>query len=182
MWTLIKIASIILMFLLNCSSWLIVNFNKILFHKTVVLCLQSQLVDALWTFFKSLQLKLPIHVHDCRTWRAADHYDRRFPNLSQFQHFLKSYNITKISVKYYGSSISDKDQVLVIVWAQVLVIVWAGAEVDPSVVLISQYIHSRIKNYLVKQLKLSSWPWFGQFLLRYIPRLKVNIACWSKCW
>lgn len=124
MWTLIKIASIILMFLLNCSSWLIVNFNKILFHKTVVLCLQSQLVDALWTFFKSLQLKLPIHVHDCRTWRAADHNNRRFPNLSQFQHFLKSYNITKISVKYYGSSISDKDQVLVIVWA--------GAEVDPS--------------------------------------------------
>lgn len=124
MWTLIKIASIILMFLLNCSSWLIVNFNKILFHKTVVLCLQSQLVDALWTFFKSLQLKLPIHVHDCRTWRAADHYDRRFPNLSQFQHFLKSYNITKISVKYYESSISDKDQVLVIVGA--------GAEVDPS--------------------------------------------------
>lgn len=120
MWTLIKIASIILMFLLNCSSWLIVNFNKILFHKTVVFCLQSQLVDALWTFLKS-PTKI---IHDCRTWRAADHYDRRFPNLSQFQHFLKSYNITKISVKYYGSSISDKDQVLVIVWA--------GAEVDPS--------------------------------------------------
>lgn len=120
MWTLIKIASIILMFLLNCSSWLIVNFNKILFHKTVVLCLQSQLVDALWTFLKS-PTKI---IHDCRTWRAADHYDWRFPNLSQFQHFLKSYNITKISVKYYGSSISDKDQVLVIVWA--------GAEVDPS--------------------------------------------------
>lgn len=120
MWTLIKIASIILMFLLNCSSWLIVNFDKILFHKTVVLCLQSQLVDALWTFLKS-PTKI---IHDCRTWRAADHYDRRFPNLSQFQHFLKSYNITKISVKYYGSSISDKDQVLVIVWA--------GAEVDPS--------------------------------------------------
>lgn len=165
MWTLIKIASIILMFLLNCSSWLIVNFDKILFHKTVVLCLQSQLVDALWTFLKS-PTKI---IHDCRTWRAADHYDRRFPNLSQFQHFLKSYNITKISVKYYGSSISDKDQVLVIVWA--------GTEVDSSVVLISQYIHSRKKNYLVKQLKLSSWPWFGQFLLRYIPRLKVNIAC-----
>lgn len=165
MWTLIKIASIILMFLLNCSSWLIVNFNKILFHKTVVLCLQSQLVDALWTFLKS-PTKI---IHDCRTWRAADHYNRRFPNLSQFQHFLKSYNITKISVKYYGSSISDKDQVLVIVWAR--------TEVDPSVVLISPYIHSRIKNYLVKQLKLSSWPWFGQFLLRYIPRLKVNIAC-----
>lgn len=122
MWTLIKIASIILMFLLNCSSWLIVNFDKILFHKTVVFCLQSQLVDALWTFLKS-PTKI-IHVHDCRTWRAADHYDRRFPNLSQFQHFLKSYNITKISVQYYGSSISDKDQVLVIVWA--------GAEVDPS--------------------------------------------------
>lgn len=120
MWTLIKIASIILMFLLNCSSWLIVNFDKILFHKTVVFCLQSQLVDALWTFLKS-PTKI---IHDCRTWRAADHYDRRFPNLSQFQHFLKSYNITKISVKYYGSSISDKDQVLVIVWA--------GAEVDPS--------------------------------------------------
>lgn len=120
MWTLIKIASIILMFLLNCSSWLIVNFNKILFHKTVVFCLQSQLVDALWTFLKS-PTKI---IHDCRTWRAADHYNRRFPNLSQFQHFLKSYNITKISVKYYGSSISDKDQVLVIVWA--------GAEVDPS--------------------------------------------------
>lgn len=120
MWTLIKIASIILMFLLNCSSWLIVNLDKILFHKTVVFCLQSQLVDALWTFLKS-PTKI---IHDCRTWRAADHYDRRFPNLSQFQHFLKSYNITKISVKYYGSSISDKDQVLVIVWA--------GAEVDPS--------------------------------------------------
>lgn len=120
MWTLIKIASIILMFLLNCSSWLIVNFDKILFHKTVVFCLQSQLVDALWTFLKS-PTKI---IHDCRTWRAADHYDRRFPNLSQFQHFLKSYNITKISVKFYGSSISDKDQVLVIVWA--------GAEVDPS--------------------------------------------------
>lgn len=120
MWTLIKIASIILMFLLNCSSWLIVNFDKILLHKTVVFCLQSQLVDALWTFLKS-PTKI---IHDCRTWRAADHYDRRFPNLSQFQHFLKSYNITKISVKYYGSSISDKDQVLVIVWA--------GAEVDPS--------------------------------------------------
>lgn len=120
MWTLIKIASIILMFLLNCSSWLIVNFDKILFHKTVVFCLQSQLVDALWTFLKS-PTKI---IHDCRTWRAADHYDRRFPNLSQFQHFLKSYNITKISVKYYESSISDKDQVLVIVWA--------GAEVDPS--------------------------------------------------
>lgn len=120
MWTLIKIASIILMFLLNCSSWLIVNFDKILFHKTVVFCLQSQLVDALWTFLKS-PTKI---IHDCRTWRAADHYNRRFPNLSQFQHFLKSYNITKISVKYYGSSISDKDQVLVIVWA--------GAEVDPS--------------------------------------------------
>lgn len=120
MWTLIKIASIILMFLLNCSSWLIVNFNKILFHKTVVFCMQSQLVDALWTFLKS-PTKI---IHDCRTWRAADHYDRRFPNLSQFQHFLKSYNITKISVKYYGSSISDKDQVLVIVGA--------GAEVDPS--------------------------------------------------
>lgn len=120
MWTLIKIASIILMFLLNCSSWLIVNFDKILFHKTVVFCLQSQLVDALWTFLKS-PTKI---IHDCRTWRAADHYDRRFPNLSQFQHFLKSYNITKISVQYYGSSISDKDQVLVIVWA--------GAEVDPS--------------------------------------------------
>lgn len=120
MWTLIKIASIILMFLLNCSSWLIVNFDKILFHKTVVFCLQSQLVDALWTFLKS-PTKI---IHDCRTWRAADHYDRRFPNLSQFQHFLKSYSITKISVKYYGSSISDKDQVLVIVWA--------GAEVDPS--------------------------------------------------
>lgn len=119
MWTLIKIASIILMFLLNCSSWLIVNFDKILFHKTVVFCLQSQLVDALWTFLKS-PTKI---IHDCRTWRAADHYNR-FPNLSQFQHFLKSYNITKISVKYYGSSISDKDQVLVIVWA--------GAEVDPS--------------------------------------------------
>lgn len=44
--------------------------------------------------------------------------------MSQFQHFLKSYNITKISVKYYESSISDKDQVLVIVGA--------GAEVDPS--------------------------------------------------
>lgn len=120
MWTLIKIASIILMFLLNCSSWLIVNFDKILFHKTVVFCLQSQLVDTLWTFLKS-PTKI---IHDCRTWRAADHYDRRFPNLSQFQHFLKSYNITKISVQYYGSSISDKDQVLVIVWA--------GAEVDPS--------------------------------------------------
>lgn len=120
MWTLIKIASIILMFLLNCSSWLIVNFDKILFHKTVVFCLQSQLVDALWTFLKS-PTKI---IHDCRTWRAADHYNRRFPNLSQFQHFLKSYNITKISVKYYESSISDKDQVLVIVWA--------GAEVDPS--------------------------------------------------
>lgn len=120
MWTLIKIASIILMFLLNCSSWLIVNFDKILFHKTLVFCLQSQLVDALWTFLKS-PTKI---IHDCRTWRAADHYDRRFPNLSQFQHFLKSYDITKISVKYYGSSISDKDQVLVIVWA--------GAEVDPS--------------------------------------------------
>lgn len=120
MWTLIKIASIILMFLLNCSSWLIVYFDKILFHKTVVFCLQSQLVDALWTFLKS-PTKI---IHDCRTWRAADHYNRRFPNLSQFQHFLKSYNITKISVKYYGSSISDKDQVLVIVWA--------GAEVDPS--------------------------------------------------
>lgn len=160
MWTLIKIASIILMFLLNCSSWLIVNFDKILFHKTVVFCLQSQLVDALWTFLKS-PTKI---IHDCRTWRAADHYNRRFPNLSQFQHFLKSYNITKISVKYYGSSISDKDQVLVIVWA--------GAEVDPSVVLISQYIHSRIKNYRVKQLKLSSWPWFGQFLSKMYTKIE----------